>query len=95
MLRLGQPDVFDILLWHRPASFDNLALIFAIGIAIGLQWMVVVRGLAGAIGYLVMKNSIDALSKGYSTAELQGKLSKVQDLIGNSANVIHLSLRIQ
>ena len=35
-------------------------------------------GLAGAIGYLVMKNSIDALSKGYSTAELQGKLGKVK-----------------
>ena len=34
-----------------------------------------------------MKNSIDALSKGYSTAELQDKLGKVQDLIGNSANV--------
>ena len=70
------------------AVFDNLALIFAIGIAIGLSVDGSgAAGLAGAIGYLVMKNSIDALSKGYSTAELQDKLGKVQDLIGNSANV--------
>ncbi|HGH7176990.1 TPA: N-acetylglucosamine-specific PTS transporter subunit IIBC [Bacillus wiedmannii] len=90
LLRLGQPDVFDIPVMAQAgaAVFDNLALIFAIGIAIGLSVDGSgAAGLAGAIGYLVMKNSIDALSKGYSTVELQDKLGKVQDLIGNSANV--------
>ncbi|MEK4735238.1 MULTISPECIES: N-acetylglucosamine-specific PTS transporter subunit IIBC [Bacillus] len=90
LLRLGQPDVFNIPVMAQAgaAVFDNLALIFAIGIAIGLSVDGSgAAGLAGAIGYLVMKNSIDALSKGYSTAELQDKLGKVQDLIGNSANV--------
>ncbi|MGQ0455353.1 PTS transporter subunit EIIC, partial [Bacillus sp. SS-TM] len=39
LLRLGQPDVFDIPVMAQAgaAVFDNLALIFAIGIAIGLS----------------------------------------------------------
>ena len=37
LLRLGQPDVFDIPVMARRKGFDNLALIFAIGIAIGLS----------------------------------------------------------
>ena len=38
LLRLGQPDVFDIPVMAQAGGvFDNLALIFAIGIAIGLS----------------------------------------------------------
>ena len=45
LLRLGQPDVFNIPVMAQAgaAVFDNLALIFAIGIAIGFQLMVVVQ----------------------------------------------------
>lgn len=40
-------------------------------------------GLAGAIGYLVLQNTTNALSKTYSAAELNDKLKSVQDLVGS------------
>ncbi|HDX9589897.1 TPA: PTS transporter subunit EIIC [Bacillus pseudomycoides] len=86
LLRLGQPDVFNIPVMAQAgaAIFDNLALIFAIGVAVGLS----VDGsgaaaLAGAIGYEVLKNTTDTLSKGYSAAELNDKLNSVQHLVGS------------
>ncbi|CAM4336762.1 PTS N-acetylglucosamine transporter subunit IIB [Bacillus manliponensis] len=83
LLRLGQPDVWDIPVMAQAgaAIFDNLALIFAIGVAIGLSVDGSgAAGLAGAIGYLVLKNTTNALSNTYSTAELNDKLKSVQDL---------------
>lgn len=57
LLRLGQPDVFD-LPWMAQAGdaiFGNLPLIFAIGIALGLARENHGAGaLSGAIGYFVM-----------------------------------------
>ncbi|MBU5233581.1 PTS transporter subunit EIIC, partial [Vibrio cholerae] len=62
----------------------NLALIFAIGVAIGLSVDGSgAAGLAGAIGYLVLQNTTNALSKTYSAAELNDKLKSVQDLVGS------------
>lgn len=56
LLRLGAGDVLD-LKWMAAAGgaiFDNLALLFAIGIAIGLaEENNGVAGLAGAVGYFV------------------------------------------
>ena len=75
LLRLGQEDVFNIPVMARCSNFDNLALIFAIGVAIGLSVDGSgAAGLAGAIGYLVLQNTTNALSKTYSAAELNDKL---------------------
>ncbi len=86
LLRLGQEDVFNIPVMAQAgaAIFDNLALIFAIGVAIGLSVDGSgAVGLAGAIGYLVLQNTTNALSKTYSAAELNDKLKSVQDLVGS------------
>lgn len=86
LLRLGQEDVFNIPVMAQAgaAIFDNLALIFAIGVAIGLSVDGSgAAGLAGAIGYLVLQNTTNALSKTYSAAELNDKLKSVQDLVGS------------
>ncbi|MDN0074713.1 N-acetylglucosamine-specific PTS transporter subunit IIBC [Crenobacter sp. SG2303] len=57
MLRLGQPDLLDIKLLAQAgdAIFGNLALIFAIGVAVGFaKDNNGTAGLAGVIGYLVL-----------------------------------------
>jgi PTS system N-acetylglucosamine-specific IIC component len=56
LLRLGQPDVFNIAMVANAgdAIFSNLALLFAIGVAVGFaKDNNGTAGLAGAIGYLV------------------------------------------
>jgi PTS system N-acetylglucosamine-specific IIC component len=56
LLRLGQPDVFNVALIANAgdAIFSNLALLFAIGVAVGFaKDNNGTAGLAGAIGYLV------------------------------------------
>ena len=57
LLRLGQPDVLDIS-WMAAAGdaiMGNMAILFAIGIAVGLaEENNGVAGLAGAIGYFVL-----------------------------------------
>ncbi|WIT11251.1 N-acetylglucosamine-specific PTS transporter subunit IIBC [Paucibacter sediminis] len=57
LLRLGQPDLLDIAVMAQAgdAIFANLALIFAIGVAVGFaRENNGTAGLAGAIGYLVL-----------------------------------------
>lgn len=57
LLRLGQPDVFNIsfLANAGDAIFGNLALIFAIGVAVGLSKdNDGAAALAGAVGYLIL-----------------------------------------
>lgn len=56
LLRLGQPDVLSIP-WMAEAGaaiFGNLALLFAIGVAVGFTSDVGTAGLAGAVGYWVL-----------------------------------------
>src|SRR5580698_6430967 len=56
LLRFGQPDVLNIPLIANAgdAIFSNLALLFAIGVAVGFaKDNNGTSGLAGAIGYLV------------------------------------------
>lgn len=57
LLRLGQPDLLGIALMAQAgdAIFSNLALIFAIGVAVGFaKENNGTAGLAGAIGFLVL-----------------------------------------
>lgn len=59
LLRLGAPDVFNIVWMAKAGSaiFDNMALIFAIGIAVGLaEDNNGVSGIAAAVGYLTITN---------------------------------------
>jgi N-acetylglucosamine PTS system EIICBA or EIICB component len=55
LLRLGQPDLLNIpwLAAAGQAIFDNLPVLFAIGIAVGLTGGAGAAGLAGLVGYLV------------------------------------------
>ena len=65
LLRLGQPDLLDVTPIARAgeAVFDNLPLLFAIGVSVGFSKdSGGVAGLASALGYLVMmavRTSID------------------------------------
>lgn len=80
MLRLGQPDVFNIpfIANAGDALFSNLALIFAIGVAIGLSedehGSV---GLAGAIGYLVLTNATKAINPDINMAAFGGIIAGI------------------
>ncbi|EEK75076.1 MULTISPECIES: N-acetylglucosamine-specific PTS transporter subunit IIBC [Bacillus cereus group] len=90
LMRLGQPDVFNIPVMAQAgtAIFENLALIFAIGVAIGLSVDGSgAAGLAGAIGFYVMKYTTNALSTTYSTAELNSKLQSVQEIMGKNGSL--------
>ena len=54
--------IFDIMSKTGSAVFDNLALLFAMGVAIGMaKKEKEVAALSGAIGYLIMNTAISAL----------------------------------
>ncbi|WP_118180839.1 N-acetylglucosamine-specific PTS transporter subunit IIBC [Paraburkholderia phosphatilytica] len=79
LLRLGQPDVFNIKMIADAggAIFDNLPLLFAIGVAVGFaKENNGVAALAGAIGYLVeiavMKDINDKLNMGVLSGIIAG-----------------------
>ncbi|CAA7602244.1 protein-Npi-phosphohistidine-sugar phosphotransferase [Acididesulfobacillus acetoxydans] len=77
LLRLGQPDVFN-LPWMSEAGnaiFGNLALIFAIGIAIGLaEDNNGVAGLAATVGYFVLTKVAVTFNKTIDMGVLAGIL---------------------
>ena len=79
LLRLGQPDVFNIKMIADAgdAIFENLPLLFAIGVAVGFaKDNNGMAGLAGAIGYLieiaVMKDINDKLNMGVLSGIVAG-----------------------
>jgi N-acetylglucosamine PTS system EIICBA or EIICB component len=79
LLRLGQPDVFNIKMIADAgdAIFSNLPLLFAIGVAVGFaKDNNGTAGLAGAIGYLievaVMKDINDKLNMGVLSGIVAG-----------------------
>jgi len=80
LLRLGAPDVFN-LDWMAAAGgaiFDNLALLFAIGIAIGLaEENNGVAGLAGAVGYFVLTRVAGTFDESINLGVLAGIISGV------------------
>lgn len=65
LLRLGQPDVFNIpfIAAAGNAVFANMALLFAIGIAVGLaKDSNGAAGLAGAVGYLILNTTATTIN---------------------------------
>lgn len=78
LLRLGAGDVLN-LKWMAAAGgaiFDNLALLFAIGIAIGLaEENNGVAGLAGAVGYFVLTKVAGAFDQTINMGVLAGIVS--------------------
>ncbi len=75
LLRLGDTDLLDIALIHDAgnAIFANLALIFAIGIAVGFaRDNNGTAGLAGAIGYLVLVSTLKVIDPHIDMGMLAG-----------------------
>jgi len=80
LLRLGAPDVFNIpfIMKAGEAVFANLALLFAIGVAVGLAFdNAGAAGLAGAVGYLVLTNAVVTINPDINMSVLAGIISGV------------------
>ncbi|WLD92814.1 N-acetylglucosamine-specific PTS transporter subunit IIBC [Alkalihalobacillus sp. AL-G] len=80
LLRLGQDDMLGISFVAAAggAIFDNLPILFAIGVAIGLSKDGNgAAGLAGAIGYFVLTQGTKAIDENIEMAFLGGILSGV------------------
>ncbi|MCD5362086.1 N-acetylglucosamine-specific PTS transporter subunit IIBC [Chromobacterium aquaticum] len=78
LLRLGQPDLLNIKMMAQAgdAIFGNLALIFAIGVAVGFaKDNNGTSGLAGAIGYLVITAVLKVIDEKLNMGVLSGILS--------------------
>ena len=81
LLRLGAPDVLNIPFITKAggAVFDNLALIFSIGIAVGLaKDSNGAAGLAGGIGYLVLTSAVKAIDETLNLSVLAGIISGIE-----------------
>ncbi|MGB9780363.1 N-acetylglucosamine-specific PTS transporter subunit IIBC [Caldanaerobacter sp.] len=76
LLRLGAPDVFNIpfIMQAGAAVFDNLPLIFAVGIAIGFAEGDGVAALAAAVGYFVLTKGATTINKDINMGVLGGIL---------------------
>ncbi|KGP71906.1 N-acetylglucosamine-specific PTS transporter subunit IIBC [Pontibacillus yanchengensis] len=80
LLRLGQDDFFGIPFMAAAggAIFDQLPLLFAIGVAIGMSKDGHgASGLAGAIGYFVLQNGAQSINEDINISFLGGILSGV------------------
>lgn len=91
LLRLGQPDILGLpfipagIAPYLPfigkaggAIFDNLALIFAIGVAIGLSVdSSGAAALSGAVAYLTLTNAVIAINKDINMGVLAGMISGI------------------
>ncbi|MEW5321901.1 N-acetylglucosamine-specific PTS transporter subunit IIBC [Geobacillus thermoleovorans] len=80
LLRLGQPDLLNIpfIAAAGDAVFSNLALIFAIGVAVGFaKDGNGAAALAGAIGYFVLTKGAAAIDKDINMSVLGGIISGV------------------
>jgi PTS system N-acetylglucosamine-specific IIC component len=78
LLRLGQPDLLNIpfIAATGDAIFSNLALIFAIGVAVGFaKDGNGAAALAGAIGYFVLTKGATAIDKDINMSVLGGIIS--------------------
>ena len=81
LLRFGAPDVLNIPFITKAggAVFDNLALIFAIGIAVGFaKDNNGASGLAGGIGYLILTAGLKAIDKDPNMSVLAGIISGIE-----------------
>lgn len=92
LLRLGQPDVFNIPFMSIAggAIFDNLPLLFALGIAIGLSRDDAgSAALAGAVGFLVLTKGTETLAS-YAEVSyaLQAHLDKLYSVTINDSGLV-------
>ena len=87
LLRLGQPDLLNIK-WIAQAGdaiFANLALVFAIGVAVGFaKENHGAAGLAGAIGYLILTAVLKSMNDKLDMGVLAGILCGI--VAGNLYN---------
>ena len=94
LLRLGQPDLLDIgfIANAGNAIFSNLALIFAIGVAVGFaDDDNGAAGLAGVIGYLVLNAVLETLNPDINMGVLSGIIiGSVAGLLYNRYKAIKL-----
>ncbi|MCK2183712.1 N-acetylglucosamine-specific PTS transporter subunit IIBC [Halomonas getboli] len=94
LLRLGQPDLLDIAFVAEAgnAIFANLALIFAIGLAVGFaDDSNGAAGLAGVIGYLVLDAVLKTLNPDINMGVLAGVIiGSVAGLLYNRYKAIQL-----
>jgi PTS system N-acetylglucosamine-specific IIC component len=75
LLRLGAADVLDIpfVMAAGSAIFDNLALLFGIGVAVGIAYdSSGAAGLAGAVSYFVITNATQAINSDINMGVLAG-----------------------
>jgi len=75
LLRLGASDVLDIpfVMAAGSAIFDNLAILFGIGVAVGIAFdSSGSAGLAGAVGYFVITNGTQAINPDINMGVLAG-----------------------
>lgn len=75
LLRLGQPDLLDIPFMAQAgdAIFANLALLFAVGVAVGFaKENHGVAGLAGAVGYFVLTSAMKTIDPKINMGVLAG-----------------------
>ncbi|KFF50166.1 PTS N-acetyl-D-glucosamine transporter, partial [Gammaproteobacteria bacterium MFB021] len=94
LLRLGQPDLLDIgfIANAGNAVFSHLALIFAIGVAVGFaDDDNGAAGLAGVIGYLVLEAVLETLNPEINMGVLGGIIiGSVAGLLYNRYKAIKL-----
>ncbi|WP_275286973.1 N-acetylglucosamine-specific PTS transporter subunit IIBC [Halomonas elongata] len=94
LLRLGQPDLLDISFVAAAGQsiFDHLALIFAIGLAVGFaDDSNGAAGLAGVVGYLVLDAVLTTLNPDINMGVLAGVIiGSVAGLIYNRYKAIQL-----
>lgn len=80
LLRFGQPDLLNIpfIAAAGDAVFKNLAILFAIGVAVGMSKdNNGAAGLAGAVGYFILTMGATAIDKTINMSVLGGILSGV------------------
>ena len=90
LLRLGAPDVFNIpfVMSAGAAIFDNLALLFAIGVAVGLSFdNAGAAGLAGAVSYFTLTAGTKAINPDINMGVLAGIIGGI--IAGNMYNKYH------
>lgn len=80
LLRLGAGDVLDIpfVMQAGAAIFDNLALLFAIGVAVGIAFDGGgAAALAGAVGYLTLTKAVVTINETINMGVLAGIISGI------------------
>ncbi len=81
LLRFGAPDLLNIPFIQKAglAVFDNLALLFSIGISVGLaKDNNGAAGLAGAVGYLILTEGLKAINPALNMSVLAGIISGIE-----------------